>query len=80
MIRTQIQLTEEQAARLKLVAGERGISMAALIREAVEAVVTGSERERRWQRARESVGAFSSGRRDLAGDHDRELAEIYAER
>ena len=80
MIRTQIQLTEEQAARLKLVAGERGISMAALIREAVEAVVIGSERERRWQRARESVGAFSSGRRDIAGDHDRELAEIYGKR
>lgn len=80
MIRTQIQLTEEQAARLKLVARERGISMAALIREAVEAVVIGSERERRWQRVHESVGAFSSGRRDIAVDHDRELAEIYAER
>jgi predicted DNA-binding protein len=40
MIRTQIQLTEEQAARLKAVAARRGISMAEVIRQAVDSAVS----------------------------------------
>jgi hypothetical protein len=36
MIRTQIQLTEEQARRLKAMAAERGTSVAELIRQGVD--------------------------------------------
>ena len=39
MVRTQIQLTERQAEVLKQVAFERHTSMAAVIREAVDAIV-----------------------------------------
>ncbi|MGH2555074.1 MAG: ribbon-helix-helix protein, CopG family, partial [Actinomycetota bacterium] len=33
MIRTQVQLTEEQARQLKRVAAERGVSLAEIIRQ-----------------------------------------------
>lgn len=39
MLRTQISLTQAQARRLRRVAADRGVSMATLIREAVEAYV-----------------------------------------
>ena len=36
MVRTQIQLTEEQAEGLKRLAAERGVSMAELVRQSVQ--------------------------------------------
>jgi predicted DNA-binding protein len=79
MVRTQIQLTEAQAKRLKGLANARGVSMAALIREAVDALPA-SDMEERRRRALAAVGRFSSGSANNAGEeHDRELAKIYAE-
>lgn len=79
MVRTQISLTEEQVERLKRVAGERGVSMAAVIRDAVDAAVPASDLEDRLARALAAAGSFSSGRSDIGRNHDRELAEIYGE-
>lgn len=76
MVRTQIQLTDEQAARLRRIAAERGVSMAAVIREAVESVGLGGSDDVRWERAMSAVGCGSSGRGDVAAEHDRHLAEI----
>ena len=78
MVRTQIQLTEEQAARLRRVAAERGVSMAAVIREAVDSVGLGEKDQARWERAMSAVGCGSSGRRDIAVEHDRHLAEALS--
>ena len=39
MIRTQIQLTEEQAQRLKTLAAEQGKSVAELIRQSVDETI-----------------------------------------
>jgi 16S rRNA U516 pseudouridylate synthase RsuA-like enzyme len=39
VIRTQVQLTEEQARQLRRLAAERGVSVAQLIRESVEALL-----------------------------------------
>jgi class 3 adenylate cyclase len=78
MVRLQIQLTEEQAARLRRLAAERRVSVAALVREAVDQVVRGRQADDPWQRALSVVGKHHSGRVDVAREHDRELAEIYA--
>jgi hypothetical protein len=76
MIRTQISLTEEQHTRLQRKARQRGVSMATLIREAVEVVLPDDDgvRERR-RRAFALAGAFRSGRHDTAATHDDALGE-----
>jgi len=80
MIRTQIQLTEEQARKLKHLAAERHISMAELIRQGVDAIVQKErlfDHEEQRQRAIKATGRFRSGCRDLAAEHDRYLEEAY---
>ena len=78
MIRTQIQLTEEQARHLRRIAAERGISVAALIREAVERMVAVDPGPARLERALSAIGRFASNRRDISTEHDRYLADDFA--
>ncbi|MFV1957920.1 MAG: CopG family transcriptional regulator [Planctomycetota bacterium] len=81
MIRTQIQLTEDQARRLKHRATEEGRSMADLVREAVADLLArgaGPDPDERRRRARAVAGAFHSGMGDLSEQHDRHLREAYA--
>jgi predicted DNA-binding protein len=78
MVRTQIQLTDEQAERLKRIAAARGMSLAAVIREAVDAVVQDGDADAaRPERALAVVGRFGSGRHDVSTEHDRELADAF---
>ena len=77
MIRTQIQLTEEQARELKRVAAQRGISVSALIRQAIEKAVAVDAGPAKRQRAMAAVGRFRSGRKDISTEHDRYLAEDF---
>lgn len=76
MIRTQIQLTDEQAALLRRAAAERGLSMAAVIRELVDDALAAPARAR-TARARSAIGRFASGARTVSREHDRELEEAY---
>jgi Arc/MetJ-type ribon-helix-helix transcriptional regulator len=82
MVRTQIQLTDEQAARLKRIATDRGVSMAEVIREAVDRIPEQNDRAERWARAL-AVARRGFRDRDGATDvsvrHDDYLAEAYAE-
>lgn len=82
MVRTQVQLTEAQLRILKRLATDRGVSVAALIRESVDLFVRNAglvdEQEHR-RRALAAAGRFHSGRPDLAGEHDRYLEEAYQE-
>lgn len=82
MIRTQIQLTEEQARDLRELAARENVSMAQLVRRAVDDLlqrsVTVSLNERR-QRAMALVGQFRSGQSDVSEKHDEYLAEGYGE-
>ena len=76
MIRTQVQLTEEQAAELRRLAARSGVSVAELIRRGVEPLLRGNgpdAADARYARALSAVGRFHSGRRDVAEDHDAEL-------
>lgn len=77
MVRTQIQVTEEQAERLRRLAAERDTSMAALIRDAVDALALGADPDERRRRALAVVGGFASGTSDTSAAHDRYLAESY---
>ncbi len=80
MIRTQIQLEEAQYRRLKELAAGQRVSVAELIRRAVDNLLTTPatipEEERRW-RAIAAVGRFRSGLGDLAEKHDAYLAQAY---
>jgi RecA/RadA recombinase len=78
MVRTQIQLTEDQAKALKRIAQSQHLSVAELIRKAVDMVIrSGSfiDIEERRKRAMEIVGKFGSGKRDVSEKHDLYLAK-----
>jgi len=77
MIRTQVQLTEPQAEKLRRIAAARGVSMAEVIREAVERLPERDDRAERWARARSVLGRFRDieGRTDVSVRHDEYLAQ-----
>ena len=80
MVRTQIQLTDEQAIALKRLAAKRHESMAELIRQGVAVLlrsVTSVSSEERRQRAIAVAGSFHSGKHDLSTKHDQYLSEGY---
>ena len=78
MVRTQIQLTEEQARSLKRLAASRQVSIAELIRQGVDTVLrsnTGIDLDEKRRRAIAAAGRFRSGQRDISEKHDKFLAE-----
>ncbi len=80
MVRTQIQLTEEQAKAIKAIALSRHLSVAELIRRAVDTMIKSSpvaDPEERLKRAIEIVGKFRSGKHDVARRHDKYLVDAY---
>lgn len=80
MVRTQIQLSEEQAAMLRNLATRLHVSVAEVIRQAVDSILRSPSRvttaERR-ARAIAAAGRFRSGLKDLSKGHDRYLAEAF---
>ncbi len=82
MIRTQIQLEETQYRVLKERAARDGVSIAELVRRALDEFIRRSAEptwEERRQRARDVAGRFRSGLVDLAERHDQYLAETLEE-
>ncbi len=82
MVRTQIQLTEEQARAVKKIAAAQGVSSAEIIRRAVSALIRSSAEpdwKRRCSRALEAAGKFSSGKHDVSRKHDDYLTEAFGE-
>ena len=80
MVRTQIQLTEEQSEALKRVAAQENVSVAEIIRRSVDSTIRSSlcpTREERWRRAVAASGRFHSGHADIAERHDDYLVEAY---
>ena len=78
MIRTQVQLTERQARSLRRLAEQRGVSMAAIVRELVDRTIANVDaRDDRAARARSAVGRFASGRADTSGEHDAVLGDAF---
>ncbi len=79
MVRTQIQLSAQQLRRLRTRARQRGLSLAAMVRQLVDRGLAGesADRARLYERAGRAVGRFRDrrGARDLAREHDRYLDE-----
>ena len=79
MVRTQVQLTEEQSRAVKSIAARRGVSVAEVIRESMEEAIRRQyvpEEELR-RRANEAVGCGHSGLGDLSARHDDYAVEAY---
>ena len=81
MVRTQIQLTEDQARHVKQIAAERGVSMATVIRQGVDLLLRSAETDvsddERVARAISAAGRFRSEGGDGAVEHDRYLRDAY---
>lgn len=82
MIRTQVQLREEQVRMLKKLAAARGVSMAELIRQSVDMFIRSSagvsvDDDERRRRAIAATGRFRSGKSDVSSEHDRHLVEAF---
>jgi hypothetical protein len=77
MIRTQIQITTEQARALKRLAAKEGKSVAELIRISVDALLqTGGIKDQESLRRKASAAAGKlNGPKDLAEKHDDYLAD-----
>jgi hypothetical protein len=80
MVRTQIQLTEEQAQRLKAAARRKCVSQAELIRRYVDKMLpldeTRSDEEIR-RRAIAVAGKLRSKTGDVAARHNEYLSEAF---
>lgn len=74
MVRTQILLSEHQHAVLSDLSKRSGLSMAELIRQAVESMLAQRERAASDQ-ALELLGTFTADRTDVSANHDAYLAE-----
>lgn len=79
MVRTQIQLTEEQASRLKELAHTSSEPIAAIVRKALDQYFSGLQPDRRslYRQALAVVGKHRAGVPDASIEHDRYLAEDY---
>jgi L-serine deaminase len=81
MVRTQIQLTEEQARRVRRIARQEGVSMAEIIRRCVDRGLEESKPSRTelWERALALAGRFEdpAGAEDVSERHDDYLDGIY---
>ena len=77
MIRTQIQFTEKQTDGLRRLAGARSQSTAAVVRDAVDLLLSQVERDSHRQRLLGAIGGFRSDESTIARDHDDWLADDF---
>ena len=80
MVRTQVQLTQAQVQALKRMAEQRGLSMAELIRQAIDlflqqVLASEGDKKQKWEQAMSVVGAFRSDVPDVSLNHDEYFAQ-----
>ena len=82
MVRTQVQLTDKQAEVLRRRSKRENVSVAELVRRAIDAFTRAeppSECELR-DRAIRAAGRFASGMDDTSKRHDEALADAFQHR
>lgn len=80
MVRTQIQLTEEQSARARERAAEMGVSVSELIRRGLDGILSQESPNRAARlRALSIIGCVQSETGDLSVEHDKYLEEAYTQ-
>lgn len=81
MQRSQIQFSDEQLTIIRQAAAAEGISIAEVVRRAVERFTAQDphQRERTALRARAAAvaGRYTSGMHTVAADHDDHLAQVF---
>ena len=80
MIRTQVQLTENQFDFLKKAAAENNTSIAEIVRLSINNYIKATshvDKDERKRRALAAAGRFKSAISDLALEHDKHLAEAF---
>lgn len=77
MVRMQVQLSDDQAAKVRRLAYERGVSISALVREAVDGLDSESRAAARRRRALAAIGKYRSGLSDVAERHDDYLEDAW---
>jgi Arc/MetJ-type ribon-helix-helix transcriptional regulator len=81
MVRTQIQLTEEQSRALKKMASSRHLSISELVRQGVDVILRSNvsiDASEKRKRALAIIGKYRSGKREISREHDKHLAEVYS--
>lgn len=80
MVRTQIQLTQEQSRKLKRIAERKGISVAEVIRRSIDIAMISEDipnREEMKKRARSIFGKYRDNASDVSENHDNYLSEAF---
>jgi len=79
MLRTQIQIEEDQIKWLRNRAKEKGVSVSKLIREGVEFYRKYEDRlpEDKKKKALAAIGRYASGVSDISAKHDDYLAQAF---
>ena len=80
MVRTQVQMTQQQLTRLREMADAEEVSVSELVRRCVDRLLVegnAGERQERWRKALSAAGRFRSDRSDVSARHDDYLAEAY---
>jgi post-segregation antitoxin (ccd killing protein) len=79
MIRTQVQIQEDQINWLRSKARDRGVSISQLIREGIDLYRFQEDRlpKEKKRKALAAVGRFASGRSDISDRHDEYLSGAY---
>jgi len=79
MLRTQIQIEEDQIKWLRDKARERGVSVSQLIREGVDFYRKYEDRfpENQKMKALAAIGRYASGISDISEKHDDYLTKAY---
>ena len=78
VVRRQIQFPEDQHQQLRRLAAQRGVSVAALVRQLVSNSLRDDEQAVRWEHALSVVGRFHSGHSNVSAEHDRYLDETFS--
>jgi predicted transcriptional regulator len=80
MVRTQIQLSEEQAQILKELSLRNRESMASLIRQAIDQYIAAGTNNRPglYRQALAVAGKYSAENPDISIEHDKYLDEDYS--
>ncbi len=80
MIRTQVQIKEDQINWLRSKARDKGVSVSQLIREGIDLYRSQEESlpKEKMRKALAAVGRFSSGLSDISARHDEYLSDAYS--
>ena len=82
MVRTQIQLSEDQARRVRQLAAAQHVSIAEIVRRSVDLYVGqdgDTDMAERRRRALAVVGKYAAHVPALGRNHDKYLAEAFAQ-